>query len=42
MAFLRALLGVLSVLACIQNIVSVDNDGPGGNHGGLSLDQLIQ
>lgn len=42
MAILRALLGMLAVIACIQVILSVDNDGPGGNQGGLSLDQLIQ
>ena len=42
MAVLRALLGVLAVLACVQVIVSANNDGPEGNHGGQSLDQLIQ
>ncbi|CAO1361197.1 unnamed protein product [Diamesa hyperborea] len=42
MAVSKALLGVLAVLACIQVIVAVDNDGPEGNQGGFSLDQLIQ
>lgn len=42
MAVSKALLGVLAVLACIQVSVAVDNDGPEGNQGGFSLDQLIQ
>lgn len=42
MAVSKALLRVLAVVACIQVIVSVDSDGPGGNQGGFSLDQLIQ